>query len=84
MKGSDAEIDALDLMIEEQCMRLLALGSLMAGDLRQILSTLRISGQLERIADLAKGISKRTIKISSAGGDRLPWPCSRWRKRPAA
>ena len=64
VKGSDAEVDAMDLRIEEQCMRLLALGSPMAGDLRQILSTLRISGQLERIADLAKGISKRTIKLN--------------------
>ncbi len=72
VKGSDAEIDALDLMIEEQCMRLLALGSPMAGDLRQILSTLRISGQLERIADLAKGISKRTIKISRLEAIGLP------------
>ena len=53
-------------------MRLLALGSPMAGDLRQILSTLRISGQLERIADLAKGISKRTIKISKLEAIRLP------------
>ena len=53
-------------------MRLLALGSPMAGDLRQILSTLRISGQLERIADLAKGISKRTIKLSKLDAIRLP------------
>lgn len=72
VKGSDAEVDAMDLRIEEQCMRLLALGSPMAGDLRQILSTLRISGQLERIADLAKGISKRTIKISKLDAIRLP------------
>ena len=72
VKGSDAEVDAMDLRIEEQCMRLLALGSPMAGDLRQILSTLRISGQLERIADLAKGISKRTIKISKLEAIRLP------------
>ena len=72
VKGSDAEVDAMDLRIEEQCMRLLALGSPMAGDLRQILSTLRISGQLERIADLAKGISKRTIKLSKLDAIRLP------------
>lgn len=72
VKGSDAEVDAMDLRIEEQCMRLLALGSPMAGDLRKILSTLRISGQLERIADLAKGISKRTIKLSKLDAIRLP------------
>lgn len=69
---SDAEVDALDLKIEEDCMRLLALGSPMASDLRQILATLRISGELERIADLAKGISKRTVKLSKLDAIRLP------------
>lgn len=72
VKSSDAEVDALDLKIEEECMRLLALGSPMAGDLRTILSTQRISGQLERIADLAKGISKRTIKLCKLSAIRLP------------
>ena len=69
---SDAEVDALDLKIEEDCMRLLALGSPMASDLRQILATLRISGELERIADLAKGISKRTVKLSKLDAIQLP------------
>ena len=72
VKQGDAEVDALDLKIEEDCMRLLALGSPMAGDLRTILSTQRISGQLERIADLAKGISKRTIKLCKLSAIRLP------------
>lgn len=72
VKQGDAEVDALDLKIEEECMRLLALGSPMAGDLRTILSTQRISGQLERIADLAKGISKRTIKLCKLNAIRLP------------
>ena len=72
VKEGDAEVDALDLKIEEECMRLLALGSPMAGDLRTILSTQRISGQLERIADLAKGISKRTIKLCKLSAIRLP------------
>ena len=72
VKASDIEVDTLDLKIEEECMRLLALGSPMAGDLRTILSTQRISGQLERIADLAKGISKRTIKLCKLSAIRLP------------
>lgn len=72
VKRADADVDALDLKIEEDCMRLLALGSPMASDLRQILSTLRISGGLERIADLAKGISKRTIKLANLDAITLP------------
>lgn len=72
VKQGDAEVDALDLKIEEDCMRLLALGSPMASDLRQILSTIRISGEFERIADLAKGISKRIIKLSKLDAIKLP------------
>jgi len=72
VKSRDGDVDVLDLKIEEDCMRLLALGSPMASDLRQLLATLRISGELERIADLAKGISKRIIKLSSLDAITLP------------
>lgn len=72
VKSRDGEVDALDLKIEEDTMRLLALASPMASDLRQLLATLRISGELERIADLAKGISKRIIKLSSLEAITLP------------
>ena len=72
VKSRDGDVDALDLKIEEDCMRLLALASPMASDLRQLLATLRISGELERIADLAKGISKRIIKLSSLEAITLP------------
>ena len=72
VKERDVEVDAIDLRIEEDCMRLLALGSPVASDLRQLLATLRISGELERIADLAKGISKRIIKLSKLDAIKLP------------
>jgi phosphate transport system protein len=72
VKERDVEVDAIDLRIEEDCMRMLALGSPVASDLRQLLATLRISGELERIADLAKGISKRIIKLSKLDAIKLP------------
>ena len=37
----------------------------MAVDLREIIATIRISGDLERIGDLAKNIAKRAIKVHS-------------------
>lgn len=69
--GDDA-VDRMQLEIENECMRLLALAQPVASDLRLIVTVLRMSGEFERIADLAKGISKRIIRL--AGGDviRLP------------
>ena len=37
----------------------------MAVDLREIIATIRISGDLERVGDLAKNIAKRAIKVHS-------------------
>ena len=53
-------------------MRLLALAQPVAGDLRLILSVIRISGQLERVADLARGIAKKLIKVSALDAIAIP------------
>ncbi len=63
LKGDD-EIDAFDLHIELDCIRLLALQQPMAKDLRIITSVLKIAGDLERIADHAADIAKITQKIA--------------------
>jgi phosphate transport system protein len=56
--ASDDEIDALDLDIEQKCMKLLALQQPMARDLRTIGSIFKITTDLERIADHAVDIAK--------------------------
>ena len=53
----DTEIDAMDHMIEDDCMRLLALQQPMARDLRFIISALKMSIDLERMGDLALEIA---------------------------
>lgn len=68
VKGGDAEIDAMEVDLETQCMRILALGSPVAHDLRFVLSVVRISGDFERIADLSRGISKKVIRWSAGTG----------------
>lgn len=60
--GDDALDDAA-LTIEERCQRLLALHQPMAGDLRQILSALWITAELERDGDLACNICKGTRRL---------------------
>ncbi len=72
VRSGDAEIDQMQLDLEAECMRLLALGSPVAGDLRLILTAMRVSNELERIADLAKGISKRVIRLVDSGNYRYP------------
>lgn len=72
VRAGDAEIDQMQLDIENECMRLLALGNPVAGDLRLVLTAMRVSNELERIADMAKGISKRVIRLVEAGHYRYP------------
>jgi phosphate transport system protein len=66
VKGGDAEIDAMEVDLETQCMRILALGSPVAHDLRFVLSVIRISADFERIADLSRGIAKKVIRWSDS------------------
>ena len=72
VRSGDAEIDQMQLDLENECMRLLALGSPVASDLRMILTAMRVSNELERIADMCKGISKRVIRLVEAGSYRYP------------
>tara|TARA_R110000787_G_scaffold95507_1_gene198470 strand:+ start:183 stop:980 length:798 start_codon:yes stop_codon:yes gene_type:complete len=64
--GDDELVDDLNYAIDIQTMRLLALRQPMALDLRQIVAALRISADMERIADYAANIAKRSITLSSA------------------
>lgn len=72
VRTGDDEIDRMQLEIENECMRLLALGQPVASDLRTIVTVLRMSGEFERIADLAKGIAKRILKLAQGDVVRVP------------
>ena len=64
--ADDPKVDALDVAVQEQTVRLLALRQPMAVDLRVILSSIKIAAALERIADYAKNTAKRTLVLNSA------------------
>jgi phosphate transport system protein len=66
---NDATLDAFQARIEEKGINIIAQHQPLAIDLRETISALHICNDLERIGDLAKNISKRTIAI---GGDILP------------
>jgi phosphate transport system protein len=65
----DHAIDTLQREIEEKSILTIARRQPMAIDLREIVSALRVSNDLERIGDLAKNIAKRVAELN---GDFRP------------
>ncbi|MHC5023026.1 MAG: phosphate signaling complex protein PhoU [Planctomycetota bacterium] len=63
IRAGDDEIDRMEIDNEEECLRILALTQPVASDLRFVLAAMRINGQLERSADLARSIAKRVIDL---------------------
>jgi phosphate transport system protein len=59
----DKLIDECELKIDEECLDLLALRQPMAVDLRFITMAMKISTDLERMADLAVDISQRVLEL---------------------
>lgn len=60
----DKKINQIELEVDKQSLRLLALEQPMARDLRMIMGNMKISNELERIADQAVNIAERTIFLS--------------------
>ena len=59
----DDNIDQTELEIERSCIELIRREAPMAGDLRRIVASLHIAGELERIGDYAEGIAKISINM---------------------
>lgn len=59
----DADIDALELAVDERCIDLIARYQPMAKDLRFITTGMKINAELERIADIAVDIAQRTLEL---------------------
>jgi phosphate transport system protein len=60
----DPRVDALENDVEAFVIRMLALRQPMASDLRQIVASLKITGDLERIGDYAANVAKRSIVLT--------------------
>jgi len=62
--AGDARVDQLEKDVANQVVRLLALRQPMAIDLRAIVSALKISSDIERIADYAANLAKRSLVLA--------------------
>ena len=60
VRADDKIIDALEMQINDEAARTIALRAPVSKDLRAILTVLRITASLERIGDYAKNMAKRT------------------------
>ncbi|MFG1358681.1 phosphate signaling complex protein PhoU [Xanthobacter pseudotagetidis] len=59
----DATCDQMQREIEEKAILVIAKRQPVAGDLREVVASIRIANDLERIGDLAKNVAKRVIAI---------------------
>lgn len=66
--ASDIEIDAIEVDIEEECLKILALHQPVAIDLRFIIAVLKINNDMERIGDLASNIAECVQDIARYPG----------------
>jgi len=60
VRANDRAIDELEERVNEEAARMLALRQPSAGDLRTVLTVMKISANLERVGDYAKNMAKRT------------------------
>jgi phosphate transport system protein len=73
VRRGDEAIDALEDVINEEAVRLMALRQPVSSDLRLVVSALKLAQSLERVGDYAKNIAKRTSVLAElrpiSGGD---------------
>ena len=63
--ASDIETDQMEVKVEEDCLKILALHQPVAIDLRFIITALKINNDLERIGDLSVNIAERSQFLST-------------------
>ena|SRR5688572_16163976 len=61
--SGDDRIDAKELEVEDECLKMLALHQPVASDLRFIITVLKVNNDLERMGDLAKNIAERALQL---------------------
>ena len=69
----DIDIDQMEVKVEEECLKILALYQPVAIDLRFIITALKINSDLERIGDLAVNIAERSLFLSTQKPVDMPF-----------
>jgi phosphate transport system protein len=72
--AGDRQVDALEIEVEELAISLLALQQPMARDLRFIISSIKVSNDLERVGDHAVNIAQSALRLMSNSTVITPVP----------
>ncbi len=70
--ANDEQIDRMEVEVEEECLKILALYQPVAADLRFVVAALKINNDLERMGDLATNIAKRVGPLATGEPCDLP------------
>ena len=68
----EEEINQREVLIEEECLKILALHQPVAVDLRRVATILKINADLERIADLAVNVAERAHDVADYPELKVP------------
>jgi len=68
----DREIDILEVELEEEALKILALHAPVATDLRYLVAVIKINNDLERIGDIAANIAARAVDLEDLGPVEAP------------
>ncbi|MGZ3395402.1 MAG: phosphate signaling complex protein PhoU, partial [Isosphaeraceae bacterium] len=72
-ENEEEDSDRREVLIEQQCLRILALYEPVAWDLRRMATVLKVNRDWERIADLALRVARRARKLArNPGGMAMP------------
>ncbi|MBN1478296.1 phosphate signaling complex protein PhoU [Candidatus Sumerlaeota bacterium] len=61
----DRRIDEMEIEIEEECLKILALHQPVAQDLRFLVAVLKMNNDLERIGDKAAGLARKACRLGA-------------------
>nr|MBN2278140.1 phosphate signaling complex protein PhoU [candidate division Zixibacteria bacterium] len=73
---NDKTIDQMEVEVEEECLKILALHQPVANDLRFIIAVLKINNDLERIGDQAVNIARGALYLSKHEPVEMPFDLS--------
>lgn len=70
---TDSRIDQMEVDVEEECLKILALHQPVANDLRYVIAVLKINNDLERVGDIAAHIAERALSLSRHERIEIPF-----------
>lgn len=69
IRTSDHEVDEMEVEVEEECLKVMALHQPVAVDLRFLIAVIKINNELERIGDQAVNVAERGERIALENWD---------------